>query len=63
MRPPGLSLLTFLALAAPAAREALTKQNFNIVPSKSVDEAKTWLADEIAGWKKITAEVKIEAAE
>ena len=51
------------ALAAPAAKEALTKQNFNIVPSKSVDEAKTWLAGEIAAWKKITAEVKIEAAE
>jgi tripartite-type tricarboxylate transporter receptor subunit TctC len=51
------------ALAAPAAKEALTKQNFNIVPSKSVDEAKTWLAGEIGAWKKITAEVKIEAAE
>ena len=43
------------ALAAPAARDALRKQNFNIVPSKSVDEAKTWLAGEIAAWKKITA--------
>ena len=51
------------AMAAPAAKEALTKQNFNIVPSKSVDEAKTWLAGEIAAWKKITSEVKIEAAE
>jgi tripartite-type tricarboxylate transporter receptor subunit TctC len=51
------------ALAAPAAKAALTKQNFNIVPSKSVDDAKTWLAGEIAAWKKITAEVKIEAAE
>ena len=51
------------ALAAPAVKEALTKQNFNIVPSKSVDEAKIWLAGEIAAWKKITAEVKIEAAE
>jgi tripartite-type tricarboxylate transporter receptor subunit TctC len=51
------------ALAAPAAKEALTKQNFNIVPSKSVDEARTWLAGEIAAWKKIAAEVKIEAAE
>jgi tripartite-type tricarboxylate transporter receptor subunit TctC len=51
------------ALAAPAAKEALTKQNFIIDPSKSVDEAKTWLAGEIASWKKITAEVKIETAE
>jgi hypothetical protein len=26
-----------------------------------VDDAKTWLAGEIGIWKKITAEVKIEA--
>jgi tripartite-type tricarboxylate transporter receptor subunit TctC len=51
------------ALASQAAKEALTRQNFNIVPSKSLDEAKTWLAGEIATWKKITAEVKIETAE
>jgi len=50
-------------MAAPAAREAFAKQHFNIVPSKSVDDAKTWLAGEIANWRKITAEVKIEAAE
>jgi tripartite-type tricarboxylate transporter receptor subunit TctC len=51
------------ALQSQAARDALTRQNFNIVPSKSVDEAKTWLAGEIATWRKITAEVKIETAE
>src|SRR5882724_12070543 len=51
------------ALQAPAAKEALTKQNFNIVPSKSVDEAKTWLAGEIATWQKITATVKIDVTE
>jgi tripartite-type tricarboxylate transporter receptor subunit TctC len=51
------------AMATPAAKEQLTRQNFNIVPSKSVDEAKTWLAGEIATWKKITSEVKIETAE
>ena len=49
------------ALASPAGKETLTKQHFNIVPSKSVDDAKTWLAGEIGVWKKITAEVKIEA--
>jgi tripartite-type tricarboxylate transporter receptor subunit TctC len=49
------------ALASPTGKEALTKQHFNIVPSKSVDDAKTWLAGEIGLWKKITAEVKIEA--
>jgi tripartite-type tricarboxylate transporter receptor subunit TctC len=46
-----------------AVREVLAKQNFNIVPSKSIDDAKAWLAGEIATWRKITAEVKIEAAE
>jgi len=51
------------AMAAPAANEQLTRQNFNIVPSKSVDDAKAWLAGEIAAWKKITSQVKIEAAE
>ena len=51
------------ALAAPAARETLTKQNFNIVPSRSLDEAKTWLSGEIATWKRITSEVKVESAE
>ena len=51
------------AMQAPAAQEAFKKQNFNIVPNKSVDEAKTWLAGEIAAWKKITTQVKIEVAE
>jgi tripartite-type tricarboxylate transporter receptor subunit TctC len=51
------------ALQAPAAKEALIKQNFNIVPSKSVDEAKAWLAGEIATWQKITAAVKIDVTE
>jgi tripartite-type tricarboxylate transporter receptor subunit TctC len=54
---------TVEALQTPAAKEALTKQNFNIVPSKSVDEAKAWLAGEITTWKKITAAVKIDVTE
>jgi tripartite-type tricarboxylate transporter receptor subunit TctC len=54
---------TVEALQTPAAKEALTKQNFNIVPSKSVDEAKAWLASEIATWKKITDAVKIDVTE
>ena len=51
------------AMKAPMAQEAFNKQNFNVVPSKSLDDAKTWLASEMAAWKKITSEVKIEAAE
>jgi hypothetical protein len=54
---------TVEALQTPTAKEALIKQNFNIVPSKSVDEAKAWLAGEIATWQKITAAVKIDVTE
>jgi tripartite-type tricarboxylate transporter receptor subunit TctC len=49
------------ALQSERGKDALSKQNFNIVPSQSLDAAKAWLASEIDAWKKITAEVKIEA--
>ena len=52
---------TLAALDAPAAKDALGKQHFNIVPNKSVDDAKTWLAGEIKSWKDITSAVKIDA--
>jgi tripartite-type tricarboxylate transporter receptor subunit TctC len=48
------------ALQAPAAVATFKKQNFNIVPTGSLDDAKTWLAGEMETWKKITQEVKIE---
>jgi tripartite-type tricarboxylate transporter receptor subunit TctC len=48
------------AMASPAVAATFAKQNFNRVPSASLDEAKTWLAGEIALWKKITQEVPIE---
>jgi tripartite-type tricarboxylate transporter receptor subunit TctC len=48
------------AMQAQAAKDAFAKQNFNIVPNKSVDDAKTWLASEIAAWRNITSQVKIE---
>jgi tripartite-type tricarboxylate transporter receptor subunit TctC len=48
------------ALQAPAVVATFAKQNFNRVPTASLDEAKTWLAGEMARWKKITDEVKIE---
>jgi tripartite-type tricarboxylate transporter receptor subunit TctC len=51
------------AMQTQAAQETFGKQNFNIVPNKSVEDAKTWLAGEMAQWKKITSEVKIELAE
>ncbi|MFL9824742.1 Bug family tripartite tricarboxylate transporter substrate binding protein [Rhodoplanes sp. SY1] len=51
------------AMQAPAVQEAFKKQNFNVVPSPSVAEAKTWLAGEMKTWKTIADEVKIELAE
>jgi hypothetical protein len=48
------------AMASPAVAATFAKQNFNRVPSASLDEARTWLAGEIALWKKITQEVPIE---
>jgi hypothetical protein len=49
------------ALKAPNVQQAFEKQNFRIVPSASLAEAKTWLTGEMDTWKKITSEVKIEA--
>ena len=54
---------TVQALQAPPVVDAFHKQNFNIVPSKSLDDAKVWLAGEIKSWKDITTSVKIETAE
>jgi len=48
------------ALSSDAGKAALTKQGFIIAPSKSLDDARTWLAGQIDAWKKITAAVKIE---
>jgi tripartite-type tricarboxylate transporter receptor subunit TctC len=48
------------AMEAPSVKAAFTKQYFNIVPSASADEAKTWLTGEIANWKKTTQEVKLD---
>jgi tripartite-type tricarboxylate transporter receptor subunit TctC len=52
-----------VAMQAPAAMEIFKKQNFNVVPNKSLDDARAWLAEEMATWKKISDEVKIETAE
>jgi len=48
------------AMASPAVIATFGKQNFNRVPTASLDDAKTWLAAEMARWKKITDEVPIE---
>jgi tripartite-type tricarboxylate transporter receptor subunit TctC len=51
------------AMQLPETVEKLNKQNFNIVPNKSLADAKTWLADEMEHWENITSTVKIEIAQ
>ena len=43
--------------------EKFKKQNFNVVPSKSLDDAKAWLAGEMKHWETITSAVKIDVAQ
>ena len=51
------------AVQAPAARQSFEKQHFNIVPSKSLDDAKTWLAGEFELWRTIVSTVDIKPEE
>jgi tripartite-type tricarboxylate transporter receptor subunit TctC len=51
------------ALQSPELIEKLQKQNFNIVPNKSLADAQTWLAGEMKHWETITSAVKIEATQ
>ncbi|MBI3434006.1 MAG: tripartite tricarboxylate transporter substrate binding protein [Proteobacteria bacterium] len=51
------------AAKAPALQEAFKKQLVSISPNASVEEAQTWLKGELASWRKIVAEVKIEMTE
>ena len=48
------------ALASPEVQAKFKKQNYNIVPSKSVADAQSWLADEIKHWQTITETAKID---
>lgn len=50
------------AMQLPETVEKLNKQNFNIVPNKSLPDAKAWLADEMKHWENITSTVKIDIA-
>ena len=51
------------ALASPEAQAKFKKQNYNIVPSKSVDDAQKWLANELKQWQTITTAVKIDVGQ
>jgi tripartite-type tricarboxylate transporter receptor subunit TctC len=48
------------ALQSPLVLDAYAKNNIRSRPTASLDEAKTWLAGEIANWQKITKDVKID---
>jgi tripartite-type tricarboxylate transporter receptor subunit TctC len=50
-------------LASPLVQDAYKKQAIRGGASASLDDAKTWLAGEIANWKKITSEVKIDLSD
>ena len=51
------------ASKAPALQEAFAKQFVSVKPNESLAESQTWLNNELASWRKITAEVKIELAD
>jgi tripartite-type tricarboxylate transporter receptor subunit TctC len=48
------------ALDEPAVKRILEQQSFNIVPTRSLDEAKAWLAGDMAEWRKTIQGTKIE---
>jgi tripartite-type tricarboxylate transporter receptor subunit TctC len=50
-------------LNSPEAIEKLNKQNFNVVPNKSLADAKNWLDGEMKHWQTITNTVKIDVAQ
>ena len=51
------------AANAPALQEGFKKQFVRVKPNESLDESQAWLKSELAAWRKIVAEVKIELAD
>jgi len=51
------------ASKVPQLQEAFSKQFVTVKPNTSLDDAQSWLKEELASWRKITAEVKIDMAE
>ena len=51
------------AAQKPELQKAFKKQLVSIKPNESLAEAQTWLNGELASWRKITSEVKIDLAE
>jgi tripartite-type tricarboxylate transporter receptor subunit TctC len=48
------------AANAPQLKEAFAKQLVSVSPNASLQEAQSWLKAELASWRKITQEVKIQ---
>jgi tripartite-type tricarboxylate transporter receptor subunit TctC len=48
------------ALNSAPVQDAFKKQVIRAVPTASLDEARTWLKDEMAAWSRIVSEVKVE---
>jgi len=48
------------AADAPQLQEAFKKQLVSVKPNASLEEAQSWLASELAAWRKTVAEVKID---
>jgi tripartite-type tricarboxylate transporter receptor subunit TctC len=51
------------AAKAPQLQDAFSKQLVSVKPSASLEEAQAWLDSELASWRRITDEVKIDLAE
>jgi tripartite-type tricarboxylate transporter receptor subunit TctC len=51
------------AVTAASVAEKLKVQSMRPVPTASPDDAKKWLQDQMALWRKITDEVRIELPE
>lgn len=49
-----------MALETPEVAKKFEVQHFNVVPNKSLEEAHTWLADEMEHWRSITDAVKVD---
>jgi tripartite-type tricarboxylate transporter receptor subunit TctC len=54
---------TVAALDSASVQEAFKKQMIKAVPNSSIADAKAWNATEMAYWKKLTEEVKVERPE
>jgi len=54
---------TVAALKSAPVQEAFKKQMIKAVPDASITAAKAWNANEMAYWKKLTEDVKVERPE